>query len=151
MRKLKITAGIIWALAGLILIIILFPGLGGFSTAFSKLPFMKINPRFSGGEVAFMTVSPGCTLVVHKPVFNGLISERKTGFIQVDWRGIIPEKLTDTIDFNSDSLPDFGIRVDTRKNRSEIFPLNAQVGNIEISTGTSYGWTIRTGLKKQKV
>jgi hypothetical protein len=60
MKKIKITAGIIWALAGLILILILFPGLTGFSKSLAQLPFMKINPNYSGGEVAFRDIQPAC-------------------------------------------------------------------------------------------
>lgn len=148
MRKFKIAAGIIWAFAGLILIIILFPGLGGFSGALAKLPFMKINPRYTGGEVAFQKVTPGCTLVVHKPVFNGLIGERKTGFVQVDWRGKIPETFIDTIDFNGDSIPDFAVRINTSEDKSEIIPINSEVLDLNVSTETSYGWTVRVRLKK---
>ena len=57
MKKIKIIAGIIWALSGLILILILFPGLNSFSGSAARLPFMKINPNYSGGEVTKQMLS----------------------------------------------------------------------------------------------
>ena len=113
MKKVKTVIGIIWACAGLILIVVLFPGLPGFSKALGSLPFMKINPRYSGGDVAFSQVMPSCTLVVRKPVFTGLWKERSNGFVQVDWRGDIPAIISDTIDYNMDSSPDFAVRINT--------------------------------------
>jgi hypothetical protein len=148
MKKIKITAGIIWAFACLILILILFPGLTGFSKSLAQLPFMKINPNYSGGEIAFSEIQPACTLVVRKPVFDGLLSERKHGFIQVDWRGQIPEIINDTIDYDSDNNPDFIITVNSASSYTEIESLNKQVKDINVSTPTSYGWAIRINIEK---
>ncbi len=148
MNKIKITAGIIWAFLGLILIIALFPGLNGFSKSFGTLPFMKINPRYTGGEVSFSKSAGACTLVVHKPVFNGLINDRKDGFVQVDWRGKIPDQIQDTIDFNRDNVPDFIVAVDTKKPASDCYPLNPGVTGLAISTSTSFGWAVRIKLRK---
>ncbi|HZY25257.1 MAG TPA: hypothetical protein VFE71_05485, partial [Bacteroidales bacterium] len=76
MKKIKIIVGISWAFLGLILIIILFPGLNSYSVSVSKLPFMKLNPIYSGGEVAQQIISDKCTLDIRRPVFNGFIGER---------------------------------------------------------------------------
>ena len=148
MKKIKITAGIIWAFAGLILILILFPGLTGFSKSLSLLPFMKINPNYSGGEVAFSEIQPACTLVVRKPVFDGLLKERKHGFVQVDWRGKIPEKINDTIDYDMDSIPDFIININSASSNTMLESFNKQVKDINVSTPTSYGWAVRVNIEK---
>jgi len=148
MKKIKITAGIIWAFAGLILILILFPGLTGFSKSLSLLPFMKINPNYSGGEVAFSEIQPACTLVVRKPVFDGLLKERKHGFVQVDWRGKIPEKINDTIDYDMDNIPDFIININSASSNTKLESFNKQVKDINVSTPTSYGWAVRVNIEK---
>ena len=148
MKKIQITAGIIWAFAGLSLILILFPGLTGFSKSLAQLPFMKINPNYSGGEVAFREIQPSCTLVVRKPVFDGLLKERKHGFVQVDWRGNMPEKINDTIDYDQDSNPDFIITIDSGSSDTEIKPLSKKVQDINVSTTTSYGWAVRVNIEK---
>jgi len=142
------TAGVIWALLGLVLMIILFPGLNGFSRSFSTLPFMKINPRYSGGEESFRKSEGAFTLVVHKPVFNGLIRDRKDGFVQIDWRGAVPDKIFDTIDYNRDDIPDFIMKIDTKKQVSDCLPMEGSVIGLRISTPTSFGWAVRVNLRK---
>jgi hypothetical protein len=148
MKKIKIIAGITWAFICLILILILFPGLNSFSSSAARLPFMKINPNYSGGEVAREYITENCTIVVHKPVFDGLFRERAKGFVQVDWKGNLPEKFIDTIDYNSDSSPDFVIQIDRAISKTILNPLNTQVRDAGISTSTSFGWAARINLKK---
>jgi hypothetical protein len=149
MKNVKIIAGICWAIAGLILIIILFPGLNSFSASFSKLPFMKLNPRYTGGEVVTQLIAEKCTLDIRKPVFSGLIKERNSGFVQLDWRGIVPEIIKDSIDYDHDGNNDFCIFVDRKESKTLINQFNKKVKGIVISTPTSYGWAVRVGLKKE--
>jgi len=90
MKKVKIIAGISWAFLGLILIIILFPGLNSFSVSVSKLPFMKLNPIYSGGDIGQANeLQPIALWNIHKPVFNGFLKEKSTGFVQMDWHGTL--------------------------------------------------------------
>lgn len=149
MKNIKIIAGICWAIAGLILIIILFPGLNSFSVSVSKLPFMKLNPRYTGGEVAKQLITDKCTLDIRKPVFNGFLKERSSGFVQMDWRGTIPELIRDSIDYDNDGKKDFCIEVKRTKQESALEVYNNKVKKILISTPTSYGWAARVGLSKE--
>lgn len=148
MKKVKIIAGITWAFLCLIMILVLFPGLNSFSGSVSKLPFMKLNPRYSGGEVAKQIVTESCTLDIRKPVFSGFFGERDKGFVQIDWRGTLPEKIIDSIDYNDDGVKDFELIVNTKESKSVINPFNSKVKDIIISTPTSYGWAVRVGLTK---
>lgn len=148
MNKIKITAGLIWAVVCLILMIILYFGLGNFSSGLSKLPFMKINPNFTGGEVAREIVMESCTLAIRKPVFDGLIGEKKNGFVQLDWRGKVPETINDTIDYNMDNTPDFVIIINRKEPTTMLTPLSPEVKNVEISTETSFGWAVRVNIYK---
>lgn len=148
MKKIKIIAGITWAFACLIVIIILFPALNPLANSVSKLPFMKINPNYTGGEVVREISKENYTINIRKPVFDGLIGERKNGFVQVDWRGKLPRTITDTIDFDNDNNKDFAVQIDTLNNQSTLTPINPKVKEIRISTKTSYGWAIRVELVK---
>lgn len=148
MRKIKIIAGITWAFTGLILIIILFPGLNGFSRSLAQMPFMKINPNYSGGEIAFSDSSQGYIIEVRKPVFDGLWKDRKHGFVQLDWRGNIPQIITETIDFDRDGNNDFSITINTDMPETNIQPLNYKVESLNISTQTSFGWAVRVNISK---
>jgi hypothetical protein len=148
MKKIKIIAGTIWAVSGLILILILFPGINSFSVSASKLPFMKINPNLTGGEVAKQISMKDYTIDIRKPVFDGLIKERKNGFVQIDWRGNIPDMIADTIDYDLDNMHDFRVMIDRKQTVTEIKSFNNKVGDVIASTATSYGWAMRINVKK---
>jgi hypothetical protein len=148
MKTVKIIGGLTWAFLCLIIIIGLFPALNPLATATSKLPFMKINPNYSGSYVVKEIAKTGYTIDIRKPVFNGLIGERKNGFVQIDWRGNLSGMILDTIDYDDDSVKDFIIQIDTLNAQSKIISLNPKVGKINISTRTSYGWAVRVGLMK---
>ena len=148
MKKIKMIAGITWAFICLIMIIILFPVLNSFSASAAKLPFMKINPNYTGGELARQFISAGCTLEIRKPVFDGLFRERNYGFVQIDWRGNIPVEIADSIDYNLDEIPDFRIMIDRMESKTSLDPMNSKVKDIAISTPTSYGWAVRVELIK---
>ena len=148
MKKVKIIAGICWAFLCLILVIILFPGLNSFSVSVSKLPFMKLNPRYTGGEVANQMITESCTLNIRKPVFNGFLRERNSGFVQLDWHGNIPEMIKDSVDYDHDGIKDFCILVDRKDSKTNLKPFNSKVKKVIISTPTSYGWAVRVELIK---
>lgn len=149
MKKIKIIAGITWAMAGLILIIILFPGLNRFSVSVSKLPFMKLNPRYTGGEIANQIITENCTLNIREPVFSGLLRERNSGFVQLEWHGTIPEMINDSIDYDHDGIKDFSIFIDRKKLKTVLYPLSRKINGVDISTPTSYGWALRVRLLKE--
>jgi hypothetical protein len=149
MKKVKFFAGILWAFAGLIVIIVMFPALNGLSASVSRLPFMKIHPRYTGGELAYQVVEKSCTLNIRKPVFDGFFGDRKSGFVQLDWQGTLPEVINDTIDFDKDGVTDFSVLIDRKNSKTDLKPVSTIVENIEISTPTSYGWSVRVGLVKK--
>ena len=137
------------AFLGLFLIIILFPGLNSYSVSVSKLPFMKLNPRYTGGEVANQIVAENCTLDIRKPVFNGFLKERNSGFVQLDWHGKVPEMINDSIDFDYDGKKDFFISIDRKNLKTVLAPLRDKIKGVDISIATSYGWAVRVGLFKE--
>jgi len=149
MKRVKIFAGILWAFAGMIVIIVMFPSLNGLSASVSRLPFMKIHPRYTGGEVASRIVEKSCTLNIRKPVFDGFFSDRKSGFVQLDWHGTLPEVINDTIDFDKDGVLDFSVLVNRENSKTDLVAINKMVEKIEISIPTSYGWSVRVGLSKK--
>jgi hypothetical protein len=150
MKKFKLITGICWAFAGLLLILILFPALNGWSEAVSRLPFMKINPNYTGGEVVTTYTEKNCTLNIHRPVFDGLLGERQTGFVQIDWKGELPEIISDTVDYNRDGKADFFLEINRKDEKTNFKSFSTLAKNIRISTAASYGWSARIGLAKEK-
>lgn len=148
MKKIKLLSGIIWALLCLVLVLALFPQMNALSGSFARLPFMKINPRYSGGEVVDHIVRHNYTIDIRKPVFNGLIGEKRNGFVQVDWRGQIPDVLDDTIDYDLDTRADFRIHISGSKQVTEIESFNSKVGKVLVSTPASFGHIVRVEVRK---
>jgi hypothetical protein len=148
MKTLKIILGILWAYVCLIIVVAMFPGLNSLSQATSRLPFMQINPNYTGGEIVKEFEQNGYSISIHRPVFDGLIGERKKGFVQIDWRGKVPHRLADSIDYNLDNQFDLVVSIDTLTSNVEFKPFNEQVTGINYSTRTSYGWAVRFALAK---
>jgi hypothetical protein len=148
MKKLKLISGLMWAVLCLIIVLALFPGLNAISGSFARLPFMKINPNYTGGEIARHITAANYSIDIRKPVFDGLAGERRKGFVQVDWRGEIPEIMNDTIDYDFDGKTDFCIHISKSQPKTEMEPVSGKVGKVLVSTPTSYGWVVRVEVVK---
>jgi hypothetical protein len=148
MKILFTILGFIWAAICLIIILAMFPGLNGFSEQMAKLPFMKINPSLSGGEVAATIEQDNYTVNIHEPVFAALIGESATGFVQLDWiwKDSIPVPIYDSVDFNRDHSPDFIIDIDPLTDKIDLVSLNENVGQVEDYALTGNGYIVRIGL-----
>ena len=152
MKKLITILGFAWAAVCLLIVLIMFPGLDGFSKQMAKLPFMKINPLYSGGDVVTTVASERYSVMIHEPVFAALIGESSKGFVQLDWNWTdsIPVPVTDTIDFDMDNRMDFIIGIDPSAERLQMEALHNAVGEIEASTRTENGWLVRVGLTNER-
>ena len=109
---------------------------------------MKINPNYTGGEVEQSLIMDNCTLDIRRPVFDGLFREREKGFVQIDWRGNIPEEINDTIDYDSDGSNDFSVRINSKSSETQLQAFSDKVRDVGISTPTSYGWAVRVNVVK---
>jgi hypothetical protein len=109
---------------------------------------MKLNSRYTGGDIARQMITANCTLDIRKPVFNGFIKDRSSGFVQLDWHGNLPETIKDSVDFDGDGKIDFNILINRKDPKTAIEIFNNMVKKVLISTPTSYGWAVRVGLDK---
>jgi hypothetical protein len=151
MKKFFTILGFVWAVLCLIIVLVMFPGLDSCSRQVAKLPFMKINPNFSGGDTAATICYENYTLNIHEPVFAALIGESSRGFVQLDWtwKDSIPVAISDSIDYNMDFAPDFIIGIDPSTERYQIEALNDVVKGIGASARTENGWIVRVDLDKR--
>jgi hypothetical protein len=152
MKKLPAILGFFWAVLCLIIVLVMFPGLDSCSRQLAKLPFMKINPTFSGGDTAATVCYENYVLDIHEPVFAALIGESSRGFVQLDWtwKDSIPVVISDTIDYNMDLAPDFIIGIDPSAEKLQIKSLNEIVKGIEASARTENGWIVRVELDRAR-
>ena len=130
-------------------VLLIFVGLGKWSEQLSHLPFMKIHPRYAGGEIAEMIDEGQLQWTIHHPIFDGLIRPRKQGFVQVDLRcsGEIPNVVEKAIDYNRDGDEDFLIRIQTIERQvPEIVSYSDKVKGLDQWARTDDGWIVRIGI-----
>ncbi|MBP2652721.1 MAG: hypothetical protein H6Q73_290 [Firmicutes bacterium] len=97
---------------------------------------VKVSPWYTGGEVV-QTIDHGSyRTLIHRPVFDTLVGQKKDGFIQIDWEplGALPEKISEDIACFGNSNKDFHINLDTKTNVAELTSYNPEV----ISLAGSY-------------
>jgi hypothetical protein len=151
MKKILTILGYIWAGICLLTVLIMFTGLDSFSKQLARLPFMKINPIYSGGEVIKKIETSDYTIELHEPVFESLIGESKEGFVQMEWiwKDTMPESVRDTIDYNNDNKNDFIIHIKTGSKEIVLEKIEEKVQDVDASAMTQDGWIVRIGLSRK--
>ena len=146
----KITSFLAYTMA-VLTIIVAFASLAGGEYLGKKLILsmgITVSPWITGGEIV-QTIDHGdYQTAIHETVFQGLLKERKKGFVQIDWikKTTLPSIIKEDIDYNDDSLTDFTIQFDTADYKPIIKPVNPNI----IALGETYkrkqGFTIRVLL-----
>ncbi len=116
--------------------------LGG---ALARYTGVKISPRFSGGEVVLVKDHGTYTTSVHRPVFDGLLGERREGFVQVDWEPVtaLPGTIREEIDVFGDGTSELQLILNTADGRARYENRPPAVrGNPKPARRRS-GWAIR--------
>ncbi len=107
-QLLSSASGILVASAAILVVAYGFMTISAQAHRLAQAPFMKIHPRYSGGEVVRSYSSGGAFWQVHRAVFDGLIGERRGGFVQVDVELFSADKPAQApIDFDGDGAADF--------------------------------------------
>lgn len=146
MKKIKSFIAYIMAFVSVFLILILFLNFNEIAVAISKLPFMKINPLYSGGEVTQIIEKENYKLEIHEPVFPSLIKKVENGFIQLHYIGEEFNSVLDSIDYNNDNIVDFIVysEMDTLK----IDKMNEQITQLYMNLNSSKGKLLRIGINR---
>jgi hypothetical protein len=133
MKRLKSFFGYGWALLCTLIVLVTFALSPYLSREFASATGITISPWHTGGAVERVIDHGVYKTRIHRPVFDGLLAERKKGFIQIDWepRAGLPGIIEEGIDMNGDRATDFLIRLDTEKRTATITPLNAAALSVE--------------------
>lgn len=116
---------------------LIFINMGCWMQMASALPFMKVDPWISGGEVTDSIVGDNYSIRIHEAVYQGLFVEDRNGYIQLDVNGSYEGEIelgSSSFLLNADEeqlvLSDSGsgAAVDVKKCR------------------TSGGWVVRVGI-----
>lgn len=141
-----------WAIICALLIPVTFMGNNQFAKLLAKLPFMKVNPVYTGGEADRTIVKDSLKITINKPVFAALIGESSEGFVQVKFSDSIqlPKIIKHEIDYNNDGSPDFILNVNTISGNTKLEPLNKNVIALIVSSKVKNDWIVRVRLLNKK-
>jgi len=112
---------------------------------------MKISPRFSGGEAAETIAGTGYKAVVRRPVFDGLFSERKDGFIQIDFEpdGQFPPVIARKFSYNKNGIVHgFTLTLDTAKPAASLSGGDSAILSVAAVARTRNAIIVRVALRQ---
>jgi len=152
MKTILSIIGYSWAVICLLLIPATFIGNGSFANMLAKQSFMKVNARYSGGDLDHYLTKKNYKLEINKPVFTALVGESAEGFVQVKWvvDKELPPAICDTIDFDKNGTPDFIVNIDTKSSKTEFKALDKNVLELNISSKVKNSWLVRVNLKNPR-
>ena len=158
MKRLQSILGYTWAAVALPLLIATFFGMNLWAGGLAAATGVTISPRFTGGPVV-RTVDHGTyRTLIHRPVFDALIGQRKTGFVQVDFVGAadslgatatksLPSEIREEVDFDGDGTADFRVDATIATAKATITVLNPRVLGLEEVLKLEKGLGIRVRLR----
>jgi hypothetical protein len=122
---------------------------GGLDKMIGAATGLTLAPSISGGEVTRTIPHGAYEAQVHRMVFDGLIGQRREGFIQVDWTPLasLPGSIDEEIDADADGKPDFRVSVDTAKPESTLAPYAPWVLGLEGTYRRKESLTVRVRLR----
>ena len=150
MKTLKGILGYGWAFLTIFIVLATFMGNDYFSAKLASATGITVSPWFSGGEIV-QTVDHGSyKTYIHRPVFDGLIGERREGFIQLKWEPYegLPPGVQEQIDYNGDKKADFLITLNTQTGDATLTAHSSTVLSTKGPYRLKKGWAVRVMLKK---
>jgi hypothetical protein len=132
MQKAKSIIGYTWALITVPFVLALMMSSQSIYDNIFEKNGLKVTDRISGGKVIKILPREDYSIHQHRPVFDGLFSERKSGFVQIDFitETGLPASITEDIDYNLDGITDFEFSIDTDSNNYRLIPKTDSVGTL---------------------
>ncbi len=118
-KKLKLWLGYIWMVAALSLSIIGFINLESVAEVLIVRRGFQITENWRGGKISSVGEHGDYRTIFHEPVFEGWLTEKKRGFIRIDWTSDkrLPVRIIETVDYDRNGKVDFTIRLNTSDNK----------------------------------
>ncbi|MDD5627822.1 MAG: hypothetical protein PHU21_02070 [Elusimicrobia bacterium] len=148
MGRLKACLGYAWAALAVPLVLATFLGQEPLSRAFARGTGWTISPRYSGGGLARTVEHGGYRTHLRRPVFDGLLGERRRGFVQVEWEPVaaLPDIIEEDVDAQGRGR--FRVSLDTRTGKAVLRDASPEVLGLSVVTPFHGGWMVRVDLKK---
>lgn len=151
MQKLKAILGYLVAVITIIIVLPTFVGLEGWGNRLVYATQLRVSPWFSGGDIERTMNRNGYNIILHKPVFMGLIGETSTGFVQMEWTpfSALHGTINDEVDYDGDGQNDFRVRLDTVNGQAKVYPENDRVIGLNEVLKLREGWMVRINLRNK--
>lgn len=158
MKKIKTLLGISAAVMASFIVLAVFMGSEPLSQALARLPFMKVDPLLTGGEVVmtYPLETSGGTLEVrlHEGIFRAFIGTPQAGYRQVDFvpgEGCeLPPVIVSSLDLDDDGVAEVSVRIDTATGKTDIEGEDRECYKLSASARVKERWVIRIGMRRTK-
>jgi len=149
--RIKAFIGYTIAMLAIPIALLTFIGMNFFSHKLVESTGIQVSPWFTGAAVAKTIEHEHYRTLLHRPVFDGLFTEKSEGFVQIDWEPLdaLPAAITEDVDYNADGIIDFRIEYDTTTNIATLTPYNPNVIAIEGSYILKQRRAVRVNLYHQ--
>lgn len=96
---------------------------------FVKFAKLVVSPNMYGGEIIKSIQRSGYRVVIHEPLFNGLLKPRRIGSVQVDFfiENSSPIVIDESLDFDQDEQMDCKVHYDAEFNQVELESFNPRI------------------------
>jgi hypothetical protein len=138
-----------WALLATPLVLVTFMGMEPLRDRFVAITGLHVHPLYTGGEQAQTIDHPSYQTIVNRPVFDGLIGQRRKGFVQIQWQpkdANLPDLIDEQVDFDQDGKVDLEIHLDTRANQARLDASDPRVLSIDEVVKVRSGRLVRVSL-----
>lgn len=134
LNRVKNVTGYLWMIASVAVAVMLFSSIGTWEKRLVDGTGIKVNTKYTGGEVLSTVDHVTYHTIIHRPVFEDPPGGSKKGFIQIDWmqkgtsvRGPLPATIEEHFDYDHDGKTDFTILLDTIENKARLLKNNPHV------------------------
>jgi hypothetical protein len=147
MNKIKSFFGYLLAALGVPLLLVTFMGTPAWMNLLVSSTGLKINPLYTGGEVARAYTQDGINIAIHEPVFAALIGETKEGFVQVTFGPKAAAQQIDAeVDYDNDGSTDFRVQWDTATSDATLTSSSPLVLGLEGTYQLDDAYAVRVNL-----
>lgn len=84
MKKILSAFAYIWASLGTLIILVAFIGMDSWQQLSLNLPFMRVDPQYSGGAIVDSVIRNNLKISIHESVFPGVFRQSGNRFVQID-------------------------------------------------------------------
>lgn len=153
MKRIKKYLAYGWAMAAVPILLATFMGNNILARKLVNFTGLKVSPLYTGGEVSQTIKHEGYETLIHQPVFDGLLCERRNGFVQIGWKAgedKLPELIDEAIDFDGDGKNDFRIKLNTTTNTGQLEGYSSEVVSLGKVLVLKNERIVRVWLKKER-